>query len=608
MGENPEQPPQEKKAEAVDLSSLKDLSFTPDWGSSKGSISTHDKKGGDRGGSRSESKSGGGAARKDRRPPRRERPFEKGGDSGSKGAGGNYGGSEGFNRSGDDNRRGGKRFDKTRPPMFRPTVEVNIYPEDEPFKVLVKAIRSSYRTYELFDIARLIIEKPERFVAVVRPLSGKEAETQLYLSTKDNAVFEGEDAAISHAMQNAIETDFEVEQVEIDPPSGNFQMVNRCGLTGELLGPPNYHKYQEYLNEHYSTRIHNMSMERFLSKIEAVRDPEVVQEWIAKVSKASRYTLKADNLPDGEEALKFYGTEEVRRYIASNKKDELIKKVSTARVPGAVIEKLPEGNILKSIRSALDHQRKFPLDTANHLRARLRRLNFNIYKKGSKGISFVCVVKRKFRDENTKLAEAADTLINFIERNPNIAASELPKEYLGFELPKAPEPPAEGETPAEASGTEYTSEQHTDIRSLKQNLRWLISEGYVTEYSDGKLFAPQPMVAPKPKAKPEEVPTPSEDQAATSLDSATPSEAVPTPSETLPVSNESDATEPVASEVVVSEIEHEAVVPPTEETSEPEVEAPSDPEQEVLAAEATAEAAPSEDASIPESDSEEPKV
>ena len=508
MGDNPDNPTPEKKPETLDLSSLKDLSFSPDWGSSKGSISVNEKRG-DRGSGRRDNRSGGGESRKVRRPPRKERSFDRGGDSQDRGV------PRGQGRGDGERRGGGKRFDKSRPPMFKPTVEVNIYPEDEPFKVLVKAIRSSYRTYELFDIARLIIEKPERYVAVVRPLAGKESETALYLSVKDNAVFETEDAAISHALASAIESQFEVEEVEMDPPTGNFQMVNRCGLTGELLGPPNYHKYQDYLSEHFSARIHNMSLERFQSKIETVRDPEVVQEWIAMVSKANRYTLKVEDLPEGQDAPKFYGVEEVRRYMVSNKKDELVKKVSTARIPGTVVDKMPEGDILKSVNAALEQQRKFPLDTANHLRARLRRLNFNIYKKGSKGISFVCVVKRKFRDENTQLAEAAQALIAFIEANPNVSAADLPEKYLGFAAPAAPEPPAEpaaeapeGEappapTPAPVAPT-YTPEQQEKIRGLKQNLRWLITEGFVTEYSDGRLFAPAPLAPAKPKPAAEE--------------------------------------------------------------------------------------------------------
>ena len=569
MGETPEDSPQEKTPEAVDLSSLKDLSFTPDWGSSKGSITRQDKKGG-RGGPRSDSSPGAsGAARKDRRPPRKERSFEPSGDS--QGRGGPRKQGEG------ENRRGGKRFDKNRPPIFKPTVEVSIYPEDEPFKVLVKAIRSSYRTYELFDIARLIIEKPERFVAVVRPLGGKEEESPLYLSTQDSAVFESEDAAVSHVVQNALENMFEVEEVEIDPPTGNFQMVNRCGLTGELLGPPNYHRYQDYLNEHYSTRIHNMPMERFLSKIETVREEEVVQEWIAKVSKANRYTLKVEGLPEGEEAPKFYGLEEVRRYIVTNKKDELVKKVSTARIPGTVVDKLPDGNIKKSVNAALEYQKKFPLDTANHLRARLRRLNFNIYKKGSKGISFVCVVKRKFRDENTQLAEAAQKLIDFIEKEPNILASSLPEKYLGI-APQETEPAApEGEAPAtpEADAAAPSPEPQAEIRSLKQNLRWLITEGYVTEYSDGKLFAPPPTAAPKPKVElstpaPETVSAPepaTQPEAAvetTATEPATEPEAVGTP-ETSPTETVAESTSPSSEETPTEE-----ALPEETDKTEPE--------------------------------------
>ena len=593
MGDTPDNPAPEKKPETLDLSSLKDLSFSPDWGSSKGSISMNEKRG-DRGSGRRDDRSAGGAARKDRRPPRKERSFDHGADSQERrGPPRNEG-------EGDQRRGGGKRFDKSRPPMFKPTVEVNIYPEDEPFKVLVKAIRSSYRTYELFSIARLIIEKPERYVAVVRPLSGKESETALYLSVKDNAVFETEDAAISHAMTHAIESQFEVEEVEMDPPTGNFQMVNRCGLTGELLGPPNYHKYQDYLSEHFSARIHNMSLERFQSKIETVRDPEVVQEWITKVSKANRYTFKVEDLPDGQDAPKFYGVEEVRRYMVSNKKDELVKKVSTARIPGAVIGSMPEGDILKSINAALEQQRKFPLDTANHLRARLRRLNFNIYKKGSKGISFVCVVKRKFRDENTRLAEAAQALIAFIEANPDISASDLPEKYLGFTAaPEAPaaEGPAAEATP-EAKGTEapaepapaapaapsFTPEQQTQIRALKQNLRWLITEGFVTEYSDGRLFAPAPLAPAKPKPVAEapvaEAPAAPEVAAAATPEAEAPAETA----EPAPV-----AEEPASPEAAVEELVVEADAPvaePEPVAEEPVVEADPEPVAEKPAQEA----------------------
>ena len=38
------------------------------------------------------------------------------------------------------------------------------------------------------------------------------------------------------------------------------------------------------------------------------------------------------------------------------------------------------------------------------------------------------------------------------------------------------------------------------LNQLMRDLRWLITEGYVSEYGDGQLFIPAPQPAPKPKA------------------------------------------------------------------------------------------------------------
>ena len=47
-----------------------------------------------------------------------------------------------------------------------------------------------------------------------------------------------------------------------------------------------------------------------------------------------------------------------------------------------------------------------------------------------------------------------------------------------------------------------TEEAQKQLNQLMLDLRWLIVEGYVTEYGDGRLFAPAPMPEPK-KDKPE---------------------------------------------------------------------------------------------------------
>jgi hypothetical protein len=46
---------------------------------------------------------------------------------------------------------------------------------------------------------------------------------------------------------------------------------------------------------------------------------------------------------------------------------------------------------------------------------------------------------------------------------------------------------------------ELSEEDQKKLRQLMLDLRWLITEGYVTEYGDGRLFAPPPMPDAKPK-------------------------------------------------------------------------------------------------------------
>src|SRR5258708_13912504 len=85
---------------------------------------------------------------------------------------------------------------------------------------------------------------------------------------------------------------FEPTEVEVEPPKGNFLVINKCGVTGELLGPPNFHRYSQIVQQHHATKLPRMAFEAFRSRIETIRDPEIVNQWLAKMKKATRYTWK----------------------------------------------------------------------------------------------------------------------------------------------------------------------------------------------------------------------------------------------------------------------------------------------------------------------------
>ncbi|MCW5550365.1 MAG: hypothetical protein KIT44_15490, partial [Opitutaceae bacterium] len=416
----------------------------------------------------------------------------------------------------------GGRGDFNRGPYDSPHFAVTFYPEDTSFNALAKTIRASCRTIELFEIARTVIAKEDRFVAVLarKPAADGNANKEpLYVSVPDGIPFESEEAAIAHVVSRHLGQFFETSEAEVEAPKGNYQVINKCTLTGALLGPPNYHRYNQLVQQHHAAQIKGFSLEAYRARIETVRDPEVVQQWLEKMKKVTRYTWKqpAPAKPAAEEAKpaepaaegapaeptaaeapaaaepaapSFDSLEEARTYLLGQARDKVIKVVETARFHGRICPEIPPGEIRRAIEGALERQRRFPLDTANALRGRLRREHFTIFKKGSKGVSYVCAVKRKFRTPGQTFADSIGALIGFIEAHPMIRAGELPAKFLGIEPPKPVEGAAVPELPAEA---------REKLARMQGDLRWLVTEGYVTEFIDGRLFAPPPMVEARKK-------------------------------------------------------------------------------------------------------------
>lgn len=414
---------------------------------------------------------------------------------------------------------GGVRHED-RGPYISPYFTVTFYPEDASFAALSKTIRSSCRTFELFDIAKTVIGKPERFVVVLarKPADAAHAEAPpaapatvggskpapIYLSVPDGIPFENEESAIAHVIEKHLGLFFDIAEVEVEPPKGNYLIVNRCGVTGELLGPPNYHRYNQILQQHFSSRIRGMSLEVYRSRVESVRDAEVVNQWLEKMKKATRYTWKQADAPAAEgqppPVVAFDSFEEARLHLLTQARDKIVKSVDNARFHGTLAATMPPGEIRRSVEGALERQRRFPLDTANALRGRLRREGFTIFKKGSKGISYVCAVKRKFRVPGQTFSETIGSLIAFIESNPMVRAGDLPGKLLG--LSGAPAAAAAGAQPAEGlepPQTMLSAEDQNRLTRMQGDLRWLVTEGYVTEFLDGRLFAAPAMVEARKK-------------------------------------------------------------------------------------------------------------
>ena len=404
-----------------------------------------------------------------------------------------------------------KPFDKkAKREPFAFSMEVLFYPEDAPFNKLSDIMKASKRTYQLFDIAEIILEKPERFVVLAKNLPDAEGNAKpLYCAQPLNLPFEDEAAAKTAAVDAKFDELFVSEEIDAEPPKGEFQVVNRCSITGDLLGAPNWHKYGEAVREYHSRKFPKMPFEKFSASIEGVRDADQIAAWLETMKKKTVFKLKE---PQEGAPESFDTREAARAYIFEKFGAELVRTYEQVRMRGEYVAKLPFGRIRRNIEEACRKQKKFPIVTANNLRGRLRRSGFTVYKRGSKGFAFVSTIKRKFIFEGESLSEVPQKIFDFITANPAIRAADLPYKYLGLEAPKSEaksktlaQEHSEGaetlESQKPAESAELPDETKALLSSVWSELSWLVSEGYVVEYADGTLQANPYLPKPKDKAQ-----------------------------------------------------------------------------------------------------------
>jgi hypothetical protein len=357
-------------------------------------------------------------------------------------------------------------------------------------------------------VAKLFLEKPERFAMVVKKKDTQENKC-LYLTTDDNFIFDNENAAINHAVENYAGKYFDIEELEIPPPTGKFICLHKCGMTGKVLCPPNYHKYQEILLEHHDRFLPRVPFEKFKGRIEKITAEEEIENWRTQSSKVQIFKPKGQE--DSAEKIELKSSGEIKKYFVEHFKGQAITSYDSVRVAGETFARMPRNLLSKSIFVLVGREKSFPLNFANNLRGRLGRSGFAIYKIGSKpGISYVSGIRRKFRQPGDTFTDDIQKIIAIIDANPKISITSLCLQYTqgcagnlsdGVEKESIQVPQAPASIPQEPSNgmesaavSPLNSAKESVGQEFFKNLHWLIREGYVIEFEDGALVSTEIIV------------------------------------------------------------------------------------------------------------------
>ncbi len=365
-------------------------------------------------------------------------------------------------------------------------LEIRVLPDQKALGAVIRKIQTSHRAYPLRDIARLFLDNDAAYQIRIEPAKGETI--PLFLCKVCGIPALSEEEIRSHVLSTHLGDFFDVSEIETDPPAGNFVCVARCGISGELLGPPNHHSFNSRVQEMLRTRFAHMGAEAYRARIEMVRDPEAVSQWRESCRKKIVYRRKrpapaampepaesatatdpaapaTPQAPDTEQPLG-PAMERTNAELVFQREilPEQILSVKHMVCPAAAVRHTPSARLLECVRETMNRELRFPASLFFALRGAFRHRTLHLFRAQSeRGPEFVVVRAPVALDASHVVADFRQVL-EHINQNPGCTRQELL---------------------AALAGDDEARSAH-----LATQLNTLVEKAHVIEYYNGVLCAP----------------------------------------------------------------------------------------------------------------------
>ncbi len=400
--------------------------------------------------------------RRDDRGVRRDKPRGPGG-RGAPGGREKRGGKR-FDRRGGDR---GDRRDVARPERLPPPpVDVAFIPERSRLGALVHDLKVSGRAYPLVDLAVRFLATAVAYEVKMETRPGPNGKRpSLFQCRECKRVFLDRGAVITHATASHLDTLFVREELQTEPPAGHFVCVARCRLSGELLGPPNYHGYNERLQELWRKRFAHLSLDEYRSNIETIRDPDLIEKWKQESTKQVVYRRK-----DQEGAPPLKRSEAEKQFL--DQVAGFVVEGSRFIVPAEVAQRFEDGRLKAVVRETWERESRRPYSLMFALRPALNHMRLHMFRVGS-GMTFVTPIQPHPLQPEQAIQTIAE-VIAFLRKRPGCTRQQLVSELRPGAAPES-----------------------SEVAAVISPLRWLVEKGHVIEFFDGTLSVPAVGRSPK---------------------------------------------------------------------------------------------------------------
>jgi len=338
----------------------------------------------------------------------------------------------------------------------------------------------------LRDIAWLFLDNPNSCLIRIEPL--KDQPLPLFQCKVCGYPALTEEEVRSHLVNRHLDDFFDSEDVDCEPPTGVFNCVARCTLSGELLGPPNHHSFSAKVQEMLRTRYANMSEEAYRSRIEMARDPETIEQWRQQCTKKKVYRRKgaaaiheeppapAEPVAEGGEEAPADAVAEpppkapaLTREVAELVFLREVIPVQLASVKhlictAGVATQTSSRPLAMMLRDMLNRERRFPASLFFALRGAFRHRKLYLFRANDpKGIDFV-MLKTPTALDTTHTVQILQDILTYVQANPACTKAELV---------------------AALGNTEEAKRKEVLIQ-----LAWLVERGHIIEFYNDVLSIP----------------------------------------------------------------------------------------------------------------------
>ena len=481
-----------EQGQAVDLSVLGSFDFAPSWAAGEKVVAKSGRGGfrdGDGGGDARDERGPRRYAedRRDSRPSRRDdrprKPFDRDERRG-KPFGKGDSPRKPFDRGGRDAGRRGPAKREFIKPL---DAEVRVLPAQKELGGIIRKIQTSFVAYPLKQIAWFFLDHPEACHVKVTP---KDPEFRFHVCKACGASFFSEEALDAHIVSAHLSDYYQAEETEVEPPSGQFGCVVKCGITGEFIGPPNLHGYNSAVRE--MAQKLGMDENAYRARLVTVKDEESIETWRKGATKKTLYRLKAaladqakadsaEQTPEGEQAeteavaVPVFEREQAEASFRRDIMPQLKSVSKSSDMPLDQALKSTDLPYLFAVRDTIARERRFPASLFFALRGAFHHRKLSFFRANEpRGQEFVCAAKPSPLDTEHAIPELV-AVVKYVEEHPLCPVAELPE-------------------------------------AMKGHLGWLVEKGHMIHYFNGLLALPEenPKFKNKPQQKVEEAVAPQE--------------------------------------------------------------------------------------------------